>query len=644
MKMAENEDKLNRIEELKRKLYSKDQSSLRPRPLGVLHKKRFDTPEEWGELPKEPEHKSRFTLPTSVFKKMLYASLIFLLCAVGFTYYMFNSNSRSISTENIDIKVLGNSFTSGGDELPLQVEITNANNVDLEFAYLNVEYPKGANGEAEGNYQRDSIQLGTIGAGKSVSQNIKVTLFGDQGSSKDIKLTLQYRLAGESAEFNKEDHYAVAINSAPVTLAVEAPTEATPNQEITLKAKVTLNAKKTAATNMMLKVDYPPGFQFETSTPNAFFSNNIWTLGDMQPGSEKDILIKGLMLGQEGEAKSFHFYTGEGDPVDQSKIATSYTSALQTINIQKPFIDAHLTINGLDQDTYSVPGTIPLSAHISWTNNLPIRLNDVTVTAKLSGNAFDRTAVRSDPGFYDSVNNQIIWDKNTIPDLASIDPGQRGGMDFSLTPLPLLSGNHTLINSPQITIAVNIVGTQTSEGNVTTSLTNSQTATIKISTGLQLVSKALYGSGPIQNSGPIPPKAEQSTTYTIVWTITNTSNQVSNAQVKGTIPSYIVFNSGSVTPKEEDVTFNQSTSEVSWNAGTIAPGMGFTKSPREVAFQVTLKPSLSQVATTPTLLGQATLTGTDAFTGEVLKNVKNALTTYLSGDPTFNPGTDTVVR
>ena len=56
--------------------------------------------------------------------------------------------------------------------------------------------------------------------------------------------------------------------------------------------KSTLNASKPAS-SMLVKIDYPTGFQFTSSKPEPSFGNNIWNLGDLSPGAENNILING---------------------------------------------------------------------------------------------------------------------------------------------------------------------------------------------------------------------------------------------------------------------------------------------------------------------------------------------------------------
>ncbi|OGZ07551.1 MAG: hypothetical protein A3C13_04880 [Candidatus Lloydbacteria bacterium RIFCSPHIGHO2_02_FULL_50_11] len=165
---------------------------------------------------------------------------------------------------------------------------------------------------------------------------------------------------------------------------------------------------------------------------------------------------------------------------------------------------------------------------------------------------------------------------------------------------------------------------------------------VRVSSQVQFASRAVYYVGPFVNSGPIPPRVEQETTYTVIWSIVNTSNSINNTEVRAVLPIYVEWY-GSVSPGTENLTYNQNTNEVVWTAGNIPAGTGIDKPPREVAFQVVLTPSLSQLRSAPALVTQIRLSATDAFTGVLLEQNKSDITTDLSTDPKALRDTDLVV-
>ena len=75
---------------------------------------------------------------------------------------------------------------------------------------------------------------------------------------------------------------------------------------------------------------------------------------------------------------------------------------------------------------------------------------------------------------------------------------------------------------------------------------------------MQMVGHALYNSGAFQNTGPLPPTPGQSTTYTISWSLVNSLNDVSGAEVRGKLPIYVEY-VGTKSPNSVSIIFNQTT-------------------------------------------------------------------------------------
>ncbi|MCX6757878.1 MAG: hypothetical protein NTZ44_03310 [Candidatus Nomurabacteria bacterium] len=642
METDEEKEKLHRLEDMKTKLFSKSYKSILAKRSGILHRTHYDIADEWQNEEHAENLTSKIFMKTSLFKKFFIFSIGFFLIALIFAGYTFFGGGNTVSNENIDIQILGNTFTAGGEELPLQIEITNKNSAALELADLIVEYPKGSSTDLSQDVNRIRDSLGTIPAGKVQTDNVKVVLFGEQGSTRPVKISIEYRVEGSNAIFVKEKDYSVSISSAPIDLSINAPDEMSPNQDVTFIVKTNLNATKPIS-GLLLKVDYPTGFQITTSNPTPTNGSNIWDLGDLSPGAERDISITGKIIGAgEGEQKSFHFFVGSPNASDKSSIGVIFNSVGHTVLIKKPFIQARLLVNGVYQSEYASDSNTNISGSIEWVNNLTTKLNDVSIVAKISGSALDKNKIISQNGFYNSLDNTITWDRNSLSQFTQVDPGDTGTVDFSLHPVSLFSSGG-LVSDPLIHIDVSISGKQPQEGNTVSMLTDSESKTIKIISDLGFINKALYYSGAFPNTGPIPPKVGQETTYTVVWSISNTSNNISKAKISSTLPSWARF-VGPVSPAAEDLQYNANTKEIAWNIGIIPKGTGIAGGTKEVSFQIAFTPSLSQVGTAPILINDSALTAHDDFANVDLRVNKSSLTTNLASDSALPSGGARVVQ
>lgn len=615
------EENKNKIEDIKRELYDPNDKGSHQRE-GILHQIKHDVPLAWQDEPvkQEGDMKIKFKKPhMSVFKKFFIACAIFFVAAIGFTFYRFSSNDSSVSSDKIKISVIGNSFTKGGDELPLQIEITNNNNASLELANLIVEYPKGAEDSATDVVRLPRDSIGTIKPGESAIRNIKVRLFGEEKSIRNIKISLDYHPQGSNAIFTKEMNYPVTISLAPLSINMEAPTNTTSDQTISFSIKATLNTSL-PGDNPILQVTYPNNFVFDSATPSPILGNSVWDLSAISVTNPITVTVKGRLIGQDGDEQVFHAYAGTTNGTDLSTVSVVYSSILQKIIITKPFLDAHILVNGQDQTEYAVSGGSTVNAEIDWANNLPTRITDGQIIVSLEGNVFDKTTVNPNNGFYDSLNNQIIWDQNSVPQLSEINPGESGNVTFSFKSYSLI-GSSNVVNGPQISIKVSIKGRQPQLGSTYTDINNFSEKLVKIMSDFQIASSAsyLYGSK--------PPKAETETSYVVTWTLSNSANNITGAEARSVLPIYVKW-AGLSNGVNDNVTYNEVTREVIWNIGSVPPNTGINSN-REVSFIVSLKPSLTQVGSVPQLMKEIYLSGTDSFTSTLIKDIHGPITTAL---------------
>ncbi|MCX6754657.1 MAG: hypothetical protein NTU81_02410 [Candidatus Nomurabacteria bacterium] len=623
------EDSKNKIEDIKRHLYDPNDKTIGHQREGILHQVNHPVSEEWkideSNLNDKMNNKYKKP-PVSIFKKFFIISAVFFVGAIGFAVYKFSSSNISVSNDKININVIGNAFTKGGDDLSLQIEISNTNNSNLQLANLIVEYPKGAGDNANDVVRLPRDSIGTIKPGETVIRNIKVKLFGEEKSIKNIKISLEYHPEGSNAIFTKDKLYPVTISLAPVSLNIEAPTSATSNQPVSFKITTTLNTSLPDE-NPILQVTYPNNFVFDSAIPLPTLGNSTWDISSLTTTNPVVIEVKGRLIGQDGEEQVFHAYAGTTNGTNQSVVNVIYSSILQKVTIAKPFLNATILVNGIDKTEYSVSGGENINAEISWSNNLTTRITDGQIIVSLSGNVFDKNSVNPSNGFYDSANNQIIWDKNSIAELGEINPGNKGTVSFSFKPLALIGLSS--IKNPQVSIKVSIRGREPLLGSTYNAINNFSEKIIKVLSDFQIASSAAY------LAGSLPPKVETETKYTITWTLSNSANTINQAQARSSLPIYVKWIG--LTPGEnENVTYNDITREVIWNIGSVRPNTGIDLN-REASFVLSLNPSSSQFDSVPQLMKDIYLSGIDSFSNTSIKSTRGSVSTSLADDPNFLP-------
>ena len=617
----------NKIEDIKRHLYDPVDTVAHRIKEGTLHTVKHKVEPEWGGGPEGDNSNNMKKPKASIFKKFFIFSIIFFIIAVGVAFYIYSNNTTSISSDNIDITVIGNAFVKGGEELPLQIEISNRNKANLQYANLMVSYPNGASDNPTDFVHMPRISIGTIKPGETVTKNIKVTLFGDERSDRNITISLEYHPESSNAISTKDKVYTVNISSAPLSLSIDAPDSVTTDQPISFTVKAVLNTSLQGKGTVM-QVTYPNNFIYESAIPAPTFGNSMWSLDDLTLTNSISVVVKGRIVGQDKDQQVFHVYAGTTKPTDKSTMDLVYNSLLHSVSIVKPFLEANISVN----ETMSAGQKVVVK--IDWVNNLPTKITDGEIIANIGGNVFDRTSVESSQGFFDSLNNRVLWDRNSVEGLAVIEPGQRGEVSFSVKSLSQTE-NQIYVKEPQITFDVSIKGREPSLGSAYTEVDNFSKKVVKILSDFQIASSASY------KDGPFPPKAESKTDYNITWSLINSSNPISEAVARASLPIYVNW-VGSMTPKE-NITYNELTREVIWNIGSVRANTGGA-SDREAIFTISLNPSLSQVGSTPQLMKELFLSGTDSFTGTLISHRTRSINTFLSGDPNFKFGDESVIQ
>ncbi|MCW9054848.1 MAG: hypothetical protein OQJ98_02620 [Candidatus Pacebacteria bacterium] len=629
-----------RIESLRKQLYSRKKSEAKEVGRRSLRPGEERTPRAWKETPIErkmrPSKKRQSPL-----KVFFIFSIIFFLGSTLFGAIYFFGGKNLISSENVDIEIQGPTAIGGGEELSLQITITNKNPTTLEAADLLVEYPEGArapeNMERELSRYRES--LGDIAPGDRVKKTVRAVFFGEENTQQRIKVTVEYRTAGSNAIFYSEKEYEVTLSSAPVSISVRSLGEVTSGQEFSFSIAVNANVSE-GVEDIVVVAEYPFGFTLTSAQPRPAFSNSVWDIGDLRPGEERIIDISGTIVGQENDKRTFRFDVGVGDELDVKKLATTFVSVAREVTIQRPFIGTIITLNNEDDTAYVFEGGERVVGSIAWKNNLPDTVSNVQIEARLIGEAVDESTVFGERGFYNSVTDTIRWGRDTLEDFALVNPSEAGILRFGFSGKNIAA---YAIENPEILLEVTVRGTRVSETGDTETITSRVSRNIRFSSDLALAGQVLRTTGPFVNTGPIPPVAEQESTYTIVWTVTNTANHVSGAQVTATLPSYVRW-LGNISPQGSGLTFNENARTLTWNIGEVAQGVGVGISPKEVAFQVGLTPSVSQVGQAPVLIEAQGVSGFDQFTDARIFNEIPSLSIRIFSESSLPSGHDRVIQ
>lgn len=541
------------------------------------------------------------------------ASLVFFIGAAVFSGFLFFSGNNTVSTRNVNITIDGPTSIRAGDTLPLQVVITNRNAVPMELTDLVVEFPPGTRSETDVTVPLPRIResIGTIEPGESINRTIRSVIFGSADTTAEVAVSVEYRVPSSNAIFLSEASYKLPISQSPASITVESLKEVVSGQVTALTVTVTSNVTDVLS-NMLLVAEYPPGFSFQSATPAPSTGSNTWRLGDIEQNGKRTVTIRGTFTGEDGDERVVHFTTGGQNGASGEEIAAPLATGDVTLALAKPFVSLALSLDGTVSTEHVASRGKAVRGDIRWVNNVPGRVQDVEIKVLLAGSVLDRSSVVAERGFWRSADNTVVFSRETNPALADVAPGASGVLSFSFAPRQASDG---VFRSPEIGISANLSARRITEAQVPEAIQSSTEARVLVATDLALQ------SGVSHTEGPLPPKADSESTYTVSWTVTNSSNELANTSVSAILPSYVRF-VGPLTG--ENISYSVIGGTVTWNIGDLSAGAS-----KMASFQIALTPSLSQVGNQPTLISDQRVFGFDRFTRTQIERTA----------PTLNTGT-----
>jgi len=527
------EDDTGSLEKARKRLYEPGSAMDIHRPLTGSSDRSI--PHEWekNSLDNIPPQGKRHVRLAGIF---FIASFVFFVVALGAAGYLFYFGGNSVSVDKITVEILGPTTIAGGDIVPLSLTITNRNPVSIENATVEINFPNGTI-SADGTlsaYPRYTENIGTLASGATVTRSIKAIVFGGAGQALVLPISVSFGTSGSNSVFIKKDTYALAVTSTPLSVSVDTLTETVSGKPITFTLNVRSNAT-VPLSNVILSSTFP--FGFIVSDSSLPLSGSSFILGTLQPGDARTVTLTGALSGQNNEQRVFHFTVGTSKSVSDQTLAVNYMTQDATITITAPFIATSLSING---DTRADIVVAPGSFHnvtVSYANTLPTSVTNAEIAISLSGSVIDYDSIRTANGFYRSVDRTVVFNRDTDPSLSKLAPGASGIGSFTFSTLPAGSS----VVTPSMTFTTSVSGTRVGESNVPEQINASTVKTVKIATAIALLSSSLHSSGPISNSGPIPPRAGQATTYTIQLSARNGGSTIADGIVSATLPSYVSY-------------------------------------------------------------------------------------------------------
>ncbi|PIP27916.1 MAG: hypothetical protein COX29_03895 [Candidatus Moranbacteria bacterium CG23_combo_of_CG06-09_8_20_14_all_35_22] len=547
-------------------------------------------------------------------KKGVIAFLIILGIIISlFAYWIIRQ--MLFQAGNATISISGPSQANSGKLLTYEINYQNDNRLSIKNATLKITYPENFKPSQEAGFQEENLTSGSFNLGtiKGKSQG-KVILNGKAYSPKGaliyLRASLSYNPSGYSSQFQTNSQIGVNVISAPITLEVLAPQNASNGDVVDYQ----INYRNDGAeiiNNLVIEAKYPDQFTFSSASPKASSYNNSWDIGNLELGQSGKIVISGNLEGERENIKKVEASIGTREKGEmivfnsesaETKIIFSPLSIAQAVNGKK-----NLNVNADDT----------LGFEINYKNNGNIGLRDVIVTEKIDSPVLDYSSLKLDGGSFDIDSKTITWKASDIRSLKNLGASQMGKIFFSIRVKDILPVGEEKDKNFVIKTVAKIDSPDVPTPISMNKIISSNAINMKVNSKLAISVKGYYSDQAIPNSGPIPPKVGEETTYTIHWKVLNVSNDISGATVSAILPTNSQM-TGNIFPQDANLKYNERTNAVVWTIGNVNSGAGLLSSSPETAFQVKIKPSPDQAGREVGLLGKTVFSAKDLFTEENL--------------------------
>jgi hypothetical protein len=616
--------KLKELEELRKKLY-KPESKFR---------ERLETPEMFRageETEKISSEKFSQEVPRKKLSEKQKEYLRWVLVSSGAVFlivvgFMIWHGLTSFDKDKVILRIQGSDGIASGDEVTYIVKYKNETRLTLEDVKLVFHYPEGSIPTDTENLT-ETCELPNLKPGQENQVEFPAIVIGLKKENRNVRAELSYRPGKISSRFANQAEFSTEIISVPLTVDLEMPEKLVSGQSFNFIIRYS-NESRTIFDNLQIRIDYPDGFNLTSSDPDPLEEGRIWQIGELRAKDDGEIFIKGSVQGEQNEMKSFKAqigilendqFIGYSEIVDSFKISASPLFISQTVNGSKEYI--------------AKAGEI-LKYQIDYQNTTNVGIKNVVITAKLEGDALDLTKLKLEGASFDGTSQTIVWNAGNVPQLAFLDHYQKGKLYFLVNvkePLPIqeyADKNFSIINE------VKIDSSETPDVLKDIQISGQSKMTTKVASQLSIQAEGYFNDDLISNSGPIPPKVGQTTTYTIKWRMTNTANDLNDVEVKAFLPPHVHWNN-KIVPADSDLKYNSQTGQVVWKVGDLPSATGILLPARQTAFQISVTPGTAHLGKSMELIGQSTATGYDSFVDLELSSSDIIIDTKLPDDLTL---------
>lgn len=531
-------------------------------------------------------------------------------------------NSLQVKDEQIQLTIDAPQEFVAGEDAVYTLRYGNDSRVDWSGAEIVFTPPQGflyrsSDREVSAQGQQYFIPVGDLSQGQKGEVAFTGQLLGEQQSTALAQAEIAFHPANaEKARMTKSQTANTLIVAVPIDVSITAGNNAAEGERVVAQVTVR-NTSSVPLSGMRLQIE--PAFGLELMTGDTTFSadfsvpDTAWELPEIAPREEITRTVVMRVSGRPGERRVL---TARGVIVGGENQFVLRTVE-HVITVSSAELMVHQEFNGQGEDLV-VRAEDNVEARVVFKNVGTVGLKNVIVRVTLGGFGLDPASLKLPAGAYDPIQKTITWTAASVPQLATLLPGQEGELFYTFDVLPTdqFPVNEETIN-PSITAVATVDSPDlpTPSGQERRVITDQ--FTMPVATNLTLDADAFYDDGRlgITSTGPLPPEVGQRTTYTMRFRLGSTLNAAGEIHMIARLPEGIEYTDETYMTTGE-VEFNDRTREVDWLIPQIDAQAGRSGPAPELHIQVAITPGENLRGEVMPFLQSAVASGLDLYAEE----------------------------
>ncbi len=546
--------------------------------------------------------------------KILIAAVI-VLAVLAVTawagFFVYTKFFEVSHDKNFELEILMDEELTSGQTTQIEIQYANPTTVPIASLELDVNLPSTFRVYS---FSEDPTNLDDLiwemGSLPGITDNI-ITIEGvwvaEAPSETPVQVYANYKPGNFNSTFEDIAVVYVTTLESTLTALIEGPEEASAGETLDYTLSVE-NIGDEPFEDLQVSVDLPQGFYLEDSDPELEAGGPAeWDIDFIDAKEIIEISFSGTFA---SNIEGFQYFDASVDLVTETReieqsSAQAYTDVLQND------ISVQLVANGVtDETSVDVDSNLRISIGLENTEDTPIEdlsvlldfQSDDSIPIGWSNSTLDSGTITSDG---------IYWT------LDSIEPGEKILINTSF-PIDSELG----VGDAD---TFQVVASSTYEGRKV--LSSPMSILINSEADLQTSIRYYEDSGAVLGNGPLPPQVDQTTTYSVIWTIDNSLHDLEDVTVSADLPPHVSW-AGNATHDLGSINYNGSEHSVAWTVDSLTSDL----SSIEGRFSISITPDSGDVGSFVKLISGSELKATDSSTGESLTSSTDSLTTDLVDD------------